>query len=179
MKTLVIYKSHYGATKQYAQWIAEALNADVMENSKVKGDSVLPYDTIVLGGGLYAGGISGISLLDKIQKQIEGKEILVFIVGLSPPQDNIIPTAKGTIIKKIKFPIQNIDMFYMRGAMDFSKLSVVHRTMMGMLKKFLLKKENRTEEDEGMLACFDGNVDFLDKSYIEPLVEAAKSNKKV
>ena len=31
MKTLVVYRSHYGSTRRYAQWLAQALDADAAE----------------------------------------------------------------------------------------------------------------------------------------------------
>ena len=33
-RTLVLYRSQHGTTKKYAQWIGDALNADVMEAGK-------------------------------------------------------------------------------------------------------------------------------------------------
>lgn len=56
----VIYKSVYGSTKQYATWIAEALGADLLEAGQAKLETLRKYDTILYGGGLYAGGIAGI-----------------------------------------------------------------------------------------------------------------------
>ncbi len=33
MKTIVVYKSKYGYTKRYAEWIAEELSCDIKENA--------------------------------------------------------------------------------------------------------------------------------------------------
>lgn len=73
-KTAVIYKSKYGSTKKYAQWIAEELGADLMETDKTKLSALQNYDVIVYGGGLYAGGVSGISLVTKNFSSIMDKE---------------------------------------------------------------------------------------------------------
>jgi flavodoxin len=35
-KTLIIYNSKYGYTKKYAQWLSEALNADICESKNLK-----------------------------------------------------------------------------------------------------------------------------------------------
>ncbi|WP_366936885.1 flavodoxin domain-containing protein [uncultured Clostridium sp.] len=33
--TVVVYKSKYGSTKKYAEWIAEELSSDIIENNKL------------------------------------------------------------------------------------------------------------------------------------------------
>ena len=50
--TAVIYKSKYGSTKKYAEWIGEELECDVLETGSVSADTLKKYDTIIYGGGL-------------------------------------------------------------------------------------------------------------------------------
>ena len=54
MNAIVVYKSKYGCTKTYAQWIAEELSCDICEQSEIKIDELKKYDIIIYGGGLYA-----------------------------------------------------------------------------------------------------------------------------
>ncbi|WP_253199588.1 flavodoxin domain-containing protein [Clostridium gasigenes] len=54
-KSVIVYKSKYGSTKVYAQWIAKKLEADIYEVNEVKVDKLLDYNNIIFGGGLYAG----------------------------------------------------------------------------------------------------------------------------
>lgn len=49
-KIAVIYKSKYGNTKKYAQWIAEEANADLFEHSEVDAKKLVEYDAIAYGG---------------------------------------------------------------------------------------------------------------------------------
>lgn len=63
--TIIIYQSKYGSTKKYAEWLATKLNADLYPKSKTTAEMLQKYDTIVYGGGLYAGGVNGISFLQK------------------------------------------------------------------------------------------------------------------
>lgn len=65
MKTIVIYKSATGFTKKYAQWIAEAVSADLYAVADITLKKVMQYDCIVFGGRLYAVGIDGISFITK------------------------------------------------------------------------------------------------------------------
>ena len=54
MKTIVAYKSKSGYTKTYAEWIAQELHCDIKENAELS--DLAGYDTIIYGGGMYAGG---------------------------------------------------------------------------------------------------------------------------
>ena len=60
MKTIVVYSSQYGATEQYARWLAEALDADLYAVRAISADVLGGYDCILYGGGLYAGGVKGL-----------------------------------------------------------------------------------------------------------------------
>ena len=58
-QVVVLHKSFYGSTKQYAEWISEETGGDCFELDKMKAENLLKYDVIVFGGGLYAAGING------------------------------------------------------------------------------------------------------------------------
>ena len=90
MKTIVVYSSQYGATEQYARWLAEA----------------------------------------------------------------------------------QCTFFHLRGRLDYPHLTVVHRAMMAMLRKMLLKKapSSLREEDRQLLETYGKDVNFIDRSEIEPIV---------
>ena len=62
-RIIVVYISIYGSTKTYAEWIAQALNARLARAKEVKPGSLSDYDTVIYGGGLYAGTIAGERLL--------------------------------------------------------------------------------------------------------------------
>ena len=65
MKPIVIYKTKYGSTKEYGEWIAEDLGCSAVDAKSVKVSDLLAYDTIIYGGGLYAEIINGITLITK------------------------------------------------------------------------------------------------------------------
>ena len=60
MKGIIIYKSKYGSTRKYAGWLKEATGFEMVEADKAKIDEVAQCDTIIFGGGIYAGGIAGV-----------------------------------------------------------------------------------------------------------------------
>ena len=46
MKTLVVYRSHYGSTRRYAQWLAQALDADAAEERQADARLVQNYECV-------------------------------------------------------------------------------------------------------------------------------------
>jgi hypothetical protein len=168
MKTIaVIYKSVYGTTKRYAEWIAEELNASLFESSTINPAQLMEYDVIVYGGGLYAGGILGVKLV--ADKPL--KSLVVFTVGLSTPEI----TDFSEILTKNFTPeyLAKIQLFHLHGGMDYKKLGMVHRVMMAAKKKETEKipLAERTSDDEQLLATYGGQVDFTDRATISPLVD--------
>ena len=79
MKSIVIYKSSTGFTKQYAERIAEEMGIKAVDINKVSTINIADYESVIFGGWIMAGNISG---LDKI-KQLKPKKLIVFAVGSS------------------------------------------------------------------------------------------------
>ena len=57
MTGIILYQSKYGATKKYAEWIFEETGFEHIETKKADIKKVVNFDTIVLGGGIYASGM--------------------------------------------------------------------------------------------------------------------------
>ena len=54
MKGIILYQSKYGATQKYAQWLSEETGFPCIETKRAQISDVRQYDTIILGGGIYA-----------------------------------------------------------------------------------------------------------------------------
>lgn len=173
-QTIVIYESKYGSTRRYAEWIAGALSCPVLEKRSVHPASLAEYDTIIYGGGLYAGGVSGISLLTKNYDSIKEKNLVLFTCGVADPKDknNVSHIREG--LSKVLTPdmMNRIQIFHLRGGIDYSRLNFVHKSMMAMLHKVMVSKDpsELTEEDRMMLDTYGKKVDFCDQNSIDPLV---------
>lgn len=168
---VVIYKSKYGSTKKYAEWISEELKCDLLESAEIEEDRLKKYSTVIFGGGLYASGINGIKLINRNYEIIKDKNILIFTVGLSSTQDKSI--FKPIIEKNFTQDMQeNIDFFHFRGGINYKELSLLHKLMMTMLKRMVSKKneKERTLDDEDILKTYGKKVDFTDKNHIEPII---------
>jgi menaquinone-dependent protoporphyrinogen IX oxidase len=165
MRAVILYKSKYGTTKQYAEWIANALNADLFDIKDISISKINEYDYAVLGGGMYAGSVLGANLINKIKC----KQIVLFTVGLADPA-----TTDYSGHYNRMFPDgvpENFKIFHFRGGINYNKLSFVHRTMMNMLVKTVRKKSVLSEEEKLFLSSYGSEIDFCDKKTIEPLIE--------
>lgn len=81
MKIVVIYKSKSGYTETYAKWISEGLNCDFKRAEDTTVEDLEKYDVIIYGGGLYAVGINGISLIKENYSLLCNKKIIVWATG--------------------------------------------------------------------------------------------------
>ncbi len=169
-KTVVVYQSKYGSAKQYAQWIAEQAGCDIIETTKTNINDLLKYDTIVYGGSMYAIGILGISLIRNNFDKLNNKKIIVFSVGASPAHPEAVEEVKNSnFTDEMK---EKVNFFHLRGGFDFKKLNFLDKILMLLLKTKiqLKKKENRTNDEIGMLASYGRPVDWTNKKAIEPIV---------
>lgn len=171
MNAIVIYKSKYGSTKTYAQWIAEELNCSAVDAKSIKADDLLKYDTIIYGGGLYAEVINGITLITKNLDKLADKKIAVFTTGITPLECK--DYYDKLVIEKNFKPemLQYIKIFNFLGKMIIDELSIVHKTALKTLKKIMSGKENPTEMEKLLVELCDSDGDFTDKNAISELIE--------
>ena len=177
-KSLIVYFSKYGTTKEYAEWIAQELNGDIYSINNFKENTLNNYDTIIIGSGLYAGKVKGIDLLIKNYESLKNKKLVIFTCGLADYSkiENI-----NSIYNKLKkeFPkkiIEEIKIFYLRGGINYKKLSLKYKILMWMKKKQILKKgiENSNEEVKEFIETYGKAVDFMDNNNIKELIDYCK-----
>ena len=179
MRILVTYASKYGTTKRYAQWIAEDLACDFRDSREVNAELLKSYDILIHGGGLYAGGLSGIQTIVKNYDAISNKRIILFSCGLADPEDpeNVAHIEAG--LEKVLTPEmrEKIRQFHLRGGIDYSRLGLTHKAMMAMLRRVMLKKgyDNLRSEDQMMLDTYGGTVDFTNRESLAPLLSYVRS----
>lgn len=171
MSTVVIYKTKYGATKKYADWIAEELNCEAVDAKETVIEDILKYDTVIYGGGLYAEVINGVHMLTKNMDKLKGKKIAVFTTGITPV-DCRDYYDKMVIEKNFKEGVpENVRVFNYLGKMVIDELSLVHKTALKTLKKIMSGKENPTEMERMLVELCDADGDFCDKEAIGELIE--------
>ena len=177
-KTLVLYFSKYGTTKEYAEWIAEELNGDIYSINNFNNDILNNYDIIILGSALYAGKIIGKDIFIKNYEILKNKKLVLFTCGLADYDKTENINSVYNRLKK-EFPekiIENIKIFYLRGGINYKELTLKHRIMMWMMKKMILRNgiEKLSEEDKKFIETYGKRVDCMNKNNIKKLLEYCK-----
>lgn len=164
MKTVVIYQSSTGFTKQYAQWIASDLECDAIDIKKLSGNDLKQYDYIIYGGWIMGNMIMG---LKKIMN-MNPKQLVVFAVGSTQDSEEI----RNAIREQNQ--LGETPFFYVEGGFRFDKLNFMTRTILKMLKKSIAKKTDKTEQDIYMEKILGTSFDHSDVRYIASLVAYVK-----
>lgn len=172
MSGIILFQSKYGATRKYAQWLSEKTGFSCMETRSAKLAEVQTYDAILLGGGVYASGIAGLSFLKKNMNALKNKKILVFFVGASPyDEDNF----RAVVSRNMTGTLSGIPCFYCRGAWDLAKMTVMDRNLCKLLRKAIAKKPpEQLEVWEQALFSAEGSCDWTDPRYLDPILKALK-----
>lgn len=166
---IILYQSKYGATKQYVDWLSEITGFEYIETKKAVVSQLEFYDTIILCGGIYASGISGVSFLRKNYEKLSHKKLAVFCVGASPYEENAFQTIKQFNLKE---DLKEIPIFYGRGAWDEERMTFKDRTLCKMLQKAVAKKDPDTLEPwmKALLSAIGEKCDWTEKEYLKPLI---------
>lgn len=170
---VILFQSKYGATRKYANWLSEETGFPTIETKKAKIDDIKNYDIIILGGGIYASGIAGLSFLQKHMDVLQGKKIIVFCDGASPYEEAAF---QEIVQHNMKDKLAGIPCFYCRGAWDMEAMNVVDKNLCKMLRKAVAKKNPDEYEvwEKALMAAGEEKCDWTDKEYIKPILEMLK-----
>ena len=173
MSGIILCQSKYGASKKYAEWISQETGFKIVETKKADIKDVEKYDTVILGGGVYASAIAGISFLKKNIDALKGKKIAVFCCGAAPYDDEILDILKK---KNMKDKLAGIPCFYYQGMWDLEGMKFGDKTICKMYVKMLSRKDPSEVKawERPFLEAKDQKCDWTDKKYIEPLVKMIK-----
>ena len=176
MSGIILYKSKYGSTKRYAEWLAEETGFAPIDVDKASIEDVCQYDTVLFGGGVYASGVAGLSFLEKHWQSLDRKKVLVFICGASPYDKEAFD---AIVASNMKDGLSEVPCFYCRGAFDMSSMTFRDKTLCKLLRKAVAKKdpaEYEVWERALMEVPEDERGDWTDKTYIQPILEALRQN---
>ena len=168
-KGIIVYQSKYGATKKYAEWLQAMTDYHCVETSKITVNEVVQYETIILCGGIYASGISGLSFLKKNIDKLKSKKLVILCVGASPYDEGAFAAIKE---HNLTGDLRDIPLFYGRGAWNESKMKFMDRTLCKMLQKSVAKKDPNTYEPwmKALMCAVGQDCDSTDKKYLLPLL---------
>ena len=150
MKTLILYKTKYGSTKEYAQWFSEDSGArDMLSLKEFHQANLEDFDHIVIFSSVYVGQISAGSFLKKHWEQLKDKKIVLLSVGAMPADATESQKSYEVLPQAIRE-----HLFYyekLPGKLDLNK--------MNFLDRFIIKKLGGEQ------------LNLMDRSLLKPIVE--------
>ena len=146
MKRIIVYGSHYGTAKAYAEKMSEMTGVPVINYEDCK--DLSPYDEIIHFGGLYAGGVKG--LKNTLKFLTENANLIIVTVGLADVTNKEnTDHIKKTIARQVP-------------------QAVLNRTQILHLRT---PEEKKTAEVKEMIATYNQTVDFTDFNSLQQVID--------
>jgi len=170
MKNIVLYKSKYGNTFQYATWISEELGWELRDFSEFKKAEIKNYQNIIFGSGVYMGKLNK---MKQVLEWFKDKPIIIFACGGNNNVDKDIDDIKRNNFSEEQLAFHKF--FYLPGGVDFSKVKGIYKIMLNVFRRFMEKKKNMTKDEEAILDGFSNPTNYVDKKEVEAIVSYARS----
>jgi menaquinone-dependent protoporphyrinogen IX oxidase len=162
MKGVVIYKSRYGATRQYAQWLSTELELPMMATAEISVAKLNEFDFVIMGSSVYIGKLLIKSWLQDHAAILQKKKLFLFVVCGTPASD----TAKTTAIVAKNLPLSlasRCQVFFLQGRLNLEKLSFTDR--------FALRFGARFEKDPILKQRMMLGYNEVKRENLEPLLK--------
>lgn len=168
MAGIILYRSKYGASEQYARMLAKETGFPMARLADVKPSALAAYSHVVLCSGVYAGRIAAAKFLRQNAAKLQGTRVALFAAGLSPADEATLGTLKSN-----HADIAGVPLFYGRGAWRHERLKAGDKLLCAMLHGMLAKKDPSQYEEPWMqtfMECYKKDCDFTDAAYLAPLL---------
>ncbi|HEX7846987.1 MAG TPA: flavodoxin domain-containing protein, partial [Chitinophagaceae bacterium] len=87
MKSMIIYKGKYGATKQYAEWIADALGQPCFYAGDESSKDLEAIDWVIIGTSIYISKLQINKWVKKNLATLKDKKIFLYLVAGTPSHE--------------------------------------------------------------------------------------------
>jgi len=158
MKTIVVYSSRTGFTKQYAEWLSSALECECKPLADVDAFELKDYPLVVYGGWVRNGEIDG---LPEIRGMIRGK-LMVFAVGALPKTRAVRERLEANN------ELAPEDLYYLEGGMKHSEYGLGTRRALRLYQHTLSlgNQKNLSPEQRFFLNNIGRDFDHTDRDSV-------------
>ena len=152
-KILILYRTKYGNTEQYARWIAEDVQADLVKIEDFDTARFDQYNAIIIGSPTYMGKIQTRDFLEKNWNILQTKQVFLFNTGLFPEES---PESKKSFELIPAHIREHIEYIKLPGMIDMKKLKFTEKLIARLVKT--------------------NNPEKINKDQIAPIIDWAKKS---
>ena len=169
--TDIFYATLYGSTKQYADALAERLGVQAQEITKhsaslVDATSVNP---IIVLFPIHGSFIRGAKFLNELGPEVvEKRKVCLAPVGIA--LDHVLEETDPAAVL-LGDMADHVKRVYLPGRLNYSELAPDHHDIMETRVEKMKAKDERSENEEMMVETYDTDVDRVDLSRLDPIVE--------
>ncbi len=168
MRYIILYGSRYGNARRYAETLAEKRRIPILSCRQVK--NLKDFDTVIYIGSLYAGRVTGLTKVLRISG-CEEKRIFLITVGLADGDlGKNADRIRESVRKQVSADVfERMEIFHLRGGIDYGRLSFIHRQMMKFLCRHLsrIPQEKRDEETQKMIDTYGQKIDIFEPEKLD------------
>jgi len=162
MKGVIIYKSRYGSTKQYAEWLQEETGFDLFDVKHSPSD-LSAYDVVVIGSSILASRAVLGGWIRKHWASLQGKAVYLLLVNVTADQEILAKVVPQSVPAEIAAQIR---VFPVGGRYLLEKMAFLDRTMIKMVSNI----EKRPEVKAELLA----DRDWVKKDNLQEILAAIR-----
>ena len=165
MKTIVIYNTQTGFTKQYAEYIAQKLGCLCWPMRGLYSQILEDYDLVIFGSWVMGGALNH---LPRMHQLCRNRPMVVFGVGSTSESEGL----DELLISHNH--LENTPFFYFRGGLRLEQLPIHHRMMLRSVQKALARKKNPQPQEAEMAQLLQSSFDRVDLSLADALVKKVR-----
>ncbi len=166
MKSLVIFKGKYGATAQYARWLADELNFPLHKSDDNIDLKSTAAELFLIGTSIYIGKLQITSWLKNNLAALRDARIFLFLVSGTPANESekLDIAIRNGVPEELQ---KNLTVFYLPGRLRINNLSWKDRLM--------LKMGARLTKDPHVKKAMLTDYDHVKKENLAPLLHAVRT----
>lgn len=159
----IVYSSKCGHTKQYADWLKEEIDADVINVTSFAANRMVSYRLVIFACGVYG---DKLSIMDFVKKNISAVPMQKTMVMAVSWYTNDSEEARQKLIADNypdQFKHNNVPMYVINSGIDKKQISPADKVKLVAAKAMIDKKDGRSSDDINALAIIKGYADQTSK----------------
>lgn len=168
---IVVYKSVYGSTRRYAEWIKDELNADIIDLDDLKYDVLKDYRNVIFGVPVHAFRRYHIRAIRKLLDHQKSIRVYLYFVSLGLIDQHDLHLDLRRRLRDDQ--LRRVNIYVFPGAINYARLSLRHRAALAVVFRHLnrIVPSKRSEDTRKFLDSYGKFSDFTDQSAIKSLID--------